>query len=108
MRFTVSTIRRAEADITSAHAWIAERSTAVQHRWYEAAREAIRSLSRDADQHGLAQEGSEFGIELPEKIFKTRRGRPYRVLYTLDGKEVRVLRLRGPGQAPVTPEDLSE
>ncbi|MCI0333633.1 MAG: type II toxin-antitoxin system RelE/ParE family toxin, partial [Planctomycetes bacterium] len=77
-------------------------------RWYQAARDAISRLAHDAEQQGYAPEDAEVAIRLRQKFFKTRRGRPYRLLYTIVGKEVRVLRVRGPGQAPVTADDISE
>jgi plasmid stabilization system protein ParE len=107
MKFAVSTLRRAEADIISIHAWLAERSEAGANRWYEVARQAIGSLGQDADQHSLAPESAELDIEVREKLFRTRRGRMYRLLYTIVGNEARVLRVRGPGQAPVTSNDLN-
>jgi plasmid stabilization system protein ParE len=108
VKFAISTLRRAESDIVGIHAWIAERSASGASRWYEAAREAIHSLAHDAEQHGLAREHKRVGIELREKLFKTRHGRPYRLLYIIDGEQVRVLRVRGPGQAPVTSDELSD
>jgi plasmid stabilization system protein ParE len=108
VKFAVSTLRRAESDIVHIHACIAERSNLGASRWYEAARQAINSLAYDAQQHGVARESERLGIEFREKLFKTRRGRPYRLLYVIDGQEVRVLRVRGPGQAPVTSDELRD
>ena len=108
MKFAVTTLRRAESDLISIHAWIAERSILGASRWYEAARRSINSLAYDAEQHGIARESKRLGIELREKLFKTRRGRPYRLLYVIVGQEVRVLRVRGPGQAPVTSDELRD
>jgi plasmid stabilization system protein ParE len=61
MKFTVRTLRRAEADIVRTYAWIAQRSEQGAASWYRAAREAINRLASDA---------------------------------------------RGPGQAPITAEDI--
>jgi plasmid stabilization system protein ParE len=108
MKFVVTTLRRAEGDIIRIHAWIAERSEDGANRWYEAARQAINSLGQDADQHGVAPDSEDLEIEIRQKLFKTRRGRPYRLLYTIVGNEVRVLRVRGPGQDAVTADDISE
>ena len=108
MKFAVSTLRRAESDISRIYAWIAERSNSGASHWYEAAYHAIDSLAQDAEQHSLAPEGELLGIDLREKLFKTPRGRYYRILYMFDDVEVRVLRVRGPGQAPVSAEDISE
>jgi plasmid stabilization system protein ParE len=108
MKFVVSTLRRAEGDIIRIHAWISERSEDGANRWYEAARQAIASLGQEGDQHGLAPDCEETEIEVRQKLFKTRRGRLYRLLYTIVGNEVRVLRVRGPGQDVITVDDISE
>jgi hypothetical protein len=39
-------------------------------------------------------------------FFKTRSGRVYRGLYTIDGEDALILRVRGPGQADVQPDEL--
>jgi hypothetical protein len=39
-------------------------------------------------------------------FFKTRHGRTYRILFLLADQEVRVLRVRGPGQRPVSKRDI--
>jgi plasmid stabilization system protein ParE len=108
MKFTVSVLQRAQADAEWIFGWIANRSPQGAAQWGRAYDATVQELSRDAAQWGLAPENEEVGIELRQKLFKTRRGRPYRLLYTIVGKEVRLLRVRGPGQAPVTGEDISE
>jgi plasmid stabilization system protein ParE len=108
MKFTVSVLYRARADAERIFNWIADRSPQGAAQWGRVYDEAVLELSRDAAQHGRASESDQVKVELREKLFKTRRDRPYRLLYTIVGKEVRVLRVRGPGQAPVTDEDVSE
>lgn len=39
-----------------------------------------------------------FTDDLRETYFKTRHGRRYRIVFTIIGTEVRVLRIRAPGQ----------
>jgi hypothetical protein len=41
-----------------------------------------------------------------QTLFKTPRGRTYRMVFTILGSDVRVLAIRGPGQAPLTRNDL--
>ena len=52
----------------------------------------------------LAQDDVDY--ELRQLIFGIRRGRSYRLIYTLRDNEVLVLRVRGPGQAPVDGSEL--
>ncbi|HEY3391416.1 MAG TPA: type II toxin-antitoxin system RelE/ParE family toxin [Lacipirellulaceae bacterium] len=108
MKFAVRTLRRAEADIVRTYAWIAQRSEQGAASWYRAVREAIQSLEEDAALHALAPESAELGKQIRQCFFKTRRGRVYRLLYTLVGNQVHVVRVRGPGQAPITADDVSE
>jgi plasmid stabilization system protein ParE len=108
MSYTLSVLHRARADIDETRAWIARHSPQGAARWYSVLRKNINELRSRPHQFGLAPESAELGIEIRQRLFKTRRGRLYRVLYTIVGKEVRVLRVRGSGQAPVTVEDISE
>jgi plasmid stabilization system protein ParE len=108
MKFTVSVLQRAQADAEQIFNWIADRSSQGAAHWGRAYDAAVLNLSRDAAQWGQAPENDEVDAELWQKFFKTRRGHTYRLLYTIIGNEVRVLRVRGPGQAPVTGEDVSE
>lgn len=56
----------------------------------------------------LAPEAEDIGEEIRQTFFRTRAGRTYRALFLIVGDEVRVLRIRGAGQAPVTSEDLGD
>lgn len=58
-------------------------------------------------QYPRAAEDSLTTHEVRQCLFKTRRGRTYRALYTIVEDEVRVLRVRGPGQAPLTDDELA-
>ena len=46
-------------------------------------------------------------FEVRHMTFKTRRGRPYRLLFTLADREARVLHVRGPGQDLVSADELN-
>ena len=108
MKFDVSVLRRASADADQILKWIADRSPQGAAHWGRVYDESILELRRDADRHGVAPESTSVGMAIRQKLFRTRRGRPYRLLYTIVGSKVRVLRVRGPGQAPVTRDDLCE
>ena len=45
--------------------------------------------------------------EVRQVLFQTRHGRPYRILYAISGDEVRVLRVRGPGQPEQEDDELN-
>jgi hypothetical protein len=46
--------------------------------------------------------------DLRHKLFKTRRGRIYRIVFEPGDAEIVILRVRGPGQAPLKRRDLPE
>ena len=68
-------------------------------------REKLSSGFLDLD-HPVWIEDEHFDIDVRQALFKTRRGRIYRMLFTIVGNEVRILRVRGPGQAPVVADDV--
>lgn len=106
MKFCVKTLRKAEADIRSITKYIYERSPQGASAWLDAYRKARSRLETAADSCALADENEHFEIEVRQALFKTKLGRIYRMLFTIVGEEVRILRIRGPGQAPVFPEEL--
>jgi plasmid stabilization system protein ParE len=106
MKYRISVLTRAKSDLKNVFDWLAKRSPAGAAAWYEVAIQAIDDLRNTADQHGLALESRRLHDPIREKLFKTKRGRRYRLLYRIDGDVVRVLRVRGPGQPPVRRRDL--
>lgn len=108
MKFAVSVLDRAWSDADRIFAWIAAHSPEGAIRWNRAFDEALDRLVIEADQHELAPDFVNSDVEIRQLLFKTRRGNIYRLLYTIVGNSVRVLRVRGPGQAPLSFEDVSE
>jgi plasmid stabilization system protein ParE len=106
MKFHVKALHKAEADIRSITSYLYERSPQGASAWLDAYGQARRRLATSADRCGQAEENEHFDIDVRQALFKTRRGRICRLLFTIVGNEVRILRIRGPGQAPVVPEDL--
>jgi plasmid stabilization system protein ParE len=68
MKFSVSTLGGAEADIGRIYAWIADRSAQGASNWYQSARKAIDELARDAHQHERAPESGALGRDVRQKI----------------------------------------
>ncbi|MBX9787594.1 MAG: hypothetical protein K2Y37_01635 [Pirellulales bacterium] len=82
------------------------RSPAGAKAWLAAFERATDSLAHDPLRHPLAPESQELELPIRERFFRTRRGHIYRILYIVSVPEVRILGVRGPGQAPVTFDDL--
>ncbi len=106
MTFRVKALRKAEADIRSITNYIYERSPQGAEAWLNAYRRARARLADNAEVYGDADENEHFDIDVKQALFKTRYGRVYRLLFTIVGAEVRILRVRGSGQAPVQPHEL--
>jgi plasmid stabilization system protein ParE len=102
-RFRVIVQPEAERNVSSVFDWLAERSPQVADSWYRAFEQAIDRLRESADHFPLAPESRHFSVKISEILFKTRRGQPYRLLFTLQSGDVNVLYVRGPGQDLVTP-----
>ena len=102
----VITLRRAEADIRSIVHWLSKHSRAGARSWLDAYDRLVRRLSRSADACGGAAESFDTEFPIKQAFFRTPRGRTYRAIFLIAGDEVRILRVRGPGQAPVDPDEL--
>ncbi|MDY0168366.1 MAG: type II toxin-antitoxin system RelE/ParE family toxin [Thermoguttaceae bacterium] len=106
MTFHIHELRRAQADITNIAHWLVERSTQGAKAWLDAYDEMVGRLKHQADSCGAAMEHESFDLDIRQSLFKTRRGRVYRALFLIEGPDVYILRIRGPGQAPVEPDQL--
>ena len=106
MKFRGVTLRRAETDVRSITLWIAERSAQGASSWLDAYDELLRYLAEQADFRAVAQENDDCTLSLKQALFSTRRGRTYRAVFTIVGNEVRILRIRGPGQPPLADDEL--
>lgn len=106
MTYRVKALRKAEGDVRSIVAYVRKRSSRGAVSWLDAYRAAREHLAEFADGCGEAEENHQFEFDVRQHLFKTRRGRVYRMLFTMIGDEVRILRVRGSGQAPVDPGDV--
>ena len=78
--------------------YLAKRSPQGAAAWCEQWEKVLASLKQNPLQHGLAPESAEYDAEIRQILFKTRRGRKYRALFTVVGSGVYVIDLRGPSQ----------
>jgi plasmid stabilization system protein ParE len=106
MTYRVIVLALAEADTRRIAHWLAARSPAGSRAWLAAYQAMLKSLYSNAASFALADENAEFEIEIRQALFKTRKGKPYRAVFTIAGDEARVLRVLGPGQAPLSPRDV--
>ena len=86
--------------------WLSDRSPLGADRWLDAFDKAVDQLEQNADGCALAPEDSLVKREIRQTLFKTPRGRMYRMVFTIVDADVRVLAIRGPGQPPLKRRDL--
>lgn len=106
MRYSVIALRRADDDVRSITHWLADRSLQGAESWLDAYEQLRIRLAENADSLGPALEDPDFSIALKQALFRTRHARTYRAVFTIVGDEVRILRVRGPGQPPLQADEL--
>ena len=111
MNFAVFELPKAKSDKHFIFEWLYEHSRPGAAAWLNAYDACIKRLELHADSFRAALENDGLkldGLKLDVKqaFFKTRRGRVYRMLFHIEENNVYVLRVRGPGQAPIEPSDI--
>jgi plasmid stabilization system protein ParE len=95
----------AERDRDNCFDFIAQRNPEAALRWLHAFEAAAEALLIEPH-YGRAPESDEFREEIRQKLFKTSKGRRYRLLYVVRGQTVYILHVRGPGQDLMHPDDV--
>lgn len=97
-RLTVRELPKAEADLGRILSYIAKRSPQGAADWLDAYDAAVEQISRNDWPRLFAKENDHVEEMLYQCFFRTRRGRTYRTIYIVDGSELLIVRVRGPGQ----------
>ena len=106
MKHEVLLLRKAATDFDTIVGFLQPHSPASAARWCEAFEKALAHLEKNPQQFALAPENDEFPFTIRQISFKTKRGRTYRVVYTIVGHQVRVLRVLGPAHDLLKEDDL--
>jgi plasmid stabilization system protein ParE len=106
MSLSIRILPRAGADVRHIYSYIETRSPNGANRWEEAFEQAIQRAAAHPLQNGLAPEDQLASFELRQMLFRTRRGLTYRFVFTVLNDELIVLRVRGPGQPPLTSDEF--
>lgn len=107
MKYHVVVQPQAQDDVRSIYLWLAERAPEGASRWFEQWLAAVTQLADSPGRFGLALESGLVTAEIRQVNFRTRHGRLYRAIFSIDGSVVNVLHVRGPGQSPLTKRDLT-
>ena len=101
MAFRVSVTPEAELDAEEIFIWLHEQEAGETGlRWFKGLEAAIASLNVMPERRALALENRSFPFELRQLLYGKRRR--YRILYTIEGNTVFILRIRRPGKQPLT------
>jgi len=98
MNYELLLTREAELEVGRTVDYIAKRSPRGAAAWSEQLEQALAEVKRNPIQFGSAPESAEHDVEIRQFLFKTRRGRMYRALFTVVGRGIYVIHLRGPSQ----------
>ena len=106
MSYLVHELPRAVADVKHIARWLREHSVHGAAAWMTAYDEMVARLENEPHTFAAAPETHpEFDVR--QALFKTSKGRVYRALFFIEGSDVYLLRVRGPGQDRVEPEELT-
>jgi plasmid stabilization system protein ParE len=107
MSRTLRIFARAREDIDRIFDWLEARSPQGARNWYEALYAEVRRISQNPISYPLASEAlPRWNRQIHQALFKTKRGRHYRIVFELTETEIRILRVRGPGQPPLRRRDV--
>ena len=88
-------------DINAAYLYIRADAPETARRWRIRLRQLIRTLSTFSERHEIAPEAREAGVELRQMLYGN-----YRILYSVEGNQVRVHALRHGARRPLFPDEL--
>jgi len=101
LTYNVIVTPTADAEAMEAVAWYAERSTDAAQRWHERLTRAINSLAKLPTRCPVSQEDSKaLGCEVRLLLYGKRRG-VYRILFSIVGDTVWILRIRHSALGPL-------
>lgn len=101
----VVVLARAVDDLHRLHAWVAARAPETANRWLDRFQVALGTLADHAERCPLASENGKVPRELRE-FHVGRKPSVFRVIFTIDGDTVRILRVRRGQHRPVRRGDL--
>lgn len=93
MKYRVLILKKAEQDLDAYFLWAARHAPKTAARWFARFEKEILSLSNQPTRCEIAVESKKTSREIRQLLFG-RCPNVFRVLFTIEGREVRVLRVR--------------
>lgn len=106
MKYRVQIQPRAVADVTQIFDWIGTQSPSGARRWFDEFMRVLESVAANPLGFGFAPENKQATAEIHQAIFRTRRGKPYRVVFYVEEDNVHIVHVRGHGQDLIPPENF--
>ena len=107
MSRTLRIVELARTDVDDIFNWLVHRSVRGAISWYLAFGRAVKKVAASPEIFAEAPESGLLRRPLRQSLFKTRRGRIYRIVFELSEAEIIILRVRGPGQPRLQRRELS-
>jgi hypothetical protein len=98
MTYELLLVAKAEAQVDFTIRYLSARSPQGALAWCECWEQILDDLRKDPLRFGLAPESAEHHADVRQVLFKTRRGRRYRALFTVVGRGIYIIEVRGPSQ----------
>ena len=96
---------RARIDVATTISWLARSNPEAANRWRIGLLRIVENLETNPERYPIADEAADLGLDLRQLLYGRRR-QVYRVLFTIDGQKVNVLRVRHAAQDRLAPEDI--
>lgn len=108
MSYTLSVHPLARRDTEAITDYIGERSPEGLLKWLTAYYEAQDRIASEPYSFAVAPDDLIIGLGIRQALFKTPSGNLYRAVFAVDDQAqlVTILRVLGPGQRPLAPDDL--
>lgn len=103
MTYTVINSPGADLDIAAAYLHIRREAPLNAERWLRGMLKAVHSLEKLPRRCAHVPEQEEFAIELRQLLFKS-----HRIIFTIEGRTVRILHVRHVARHSLGPRDLAE
>ena len=101
MEYSVELTQRAYDELDAIVDYIARQAPEAARRWRDAILRDMETLAYFPLRHGLAPEAQAVGADLHQMMFGV-----YRILYTVDEKQVTVHGIRHGARRPLRPDEL--
>lgn len=105
MSHAINISPRAMADIRATVVWRSQGSRSAAARWHAGVLVAIRSLANKPNRCPPADEAADLGVDLRQLLYGRRR-QVYRILFTIEGETVNILRVRHAAREQLDPDDI--